>query len=100
MTPDLGVVLAAGGVLAFTVGLGVAVMRVPRCRGCGRPGVAEARAIADVDPRSSRWSTGAGPARPSSADARWPPGRVTPRAADATAGPPLEGVPSVPAQRA
>lgn len=50
MTSELGLVLAAGGVLAFAVGLGTAVLRVPRCRGCGRPGVAEARQIADVRP--------------------------------------------------
>jgi hypothetical protein len=50
MTPELGLILAAGSVLAFTVSLGVVVLRVPRCPGCGRPGVAEARQIADVHP--------------------------------------------------
>lgn len=50
MTPDVGLVLAAAAVLAFTVGLGVVVLRVPRCPGCGRPGVGEAVQIADVHP--------------------------------------------------
>jgi hypothetical protein len=50
MAPDLGLVLAVGGVLALTVGLGVAVLRVPRCPGCGRPGVGDAVQVADVHP--------------------------------------------------
>jgi hypothetical protein len=50
MPPDLGVVAAVVGVLTFTLGLGVLVLRAPRCPGCGRPGVAEARAIADTCP--------------------------------------------------
>jgi len=50
MAADLGLVLAAGGVLAFTAGLGAFVLRVPRCPGCRRPGTAEAREIADTHP--------------------------------------------------
>lgn len=50
MAPDLGLVLAAGGVLAFTVSLGLFVLHAPRCPRCHRPGVAEAREIADTHP--------------------------------------------------
>ena len=50
MAGDLGLIVAAGAVVAFTVALGALVLRVPRCPGCGRPGVAEARTIADAHP--------------------------------------------------
>jgi hypothetical protein len=50
MVPDLGLVVAAGSVVTFTMGLGVIVLRPPACRGCGRPAVGEARAIADAHP--------------------------------------------------
>jgi hypothetical protein len=70
MTPELGLILAAGSVLAFTVSLGVVVLRVPRCPGCGRPGVAEARQIADVHPALVEVIYAAGRARSSSVGAR------------------------------
>ena len=50
MSTDAGLVAAAVGILAFVIGLGVLVLRVPRCPGCRRPGVAEARALADAHP--------------------------------------------------
>ena len=49
MAPDLGLVLAGAGVLAFSVGLGAFVLREPRCPGCQRPGRSEAREIARGD---------------------------------------------------
>ena len=49
MATDLGLVLAVAGVLAFTVSLGVFVLHAPRCPRCRRPGVGEAREIADAD---------------------------------------------------
>jgi hypothetical protein len=50
MTPELSLVVAAATVLAFTVGLGIVILRVPRCPGCRRPGVGEVRAIAEDHP--------------------------------------------------
>ena len=50
MAPDLSLVLGGAGVLAFSVGLGALVLRVPRCPGCERRGQPEARAIAGADP--------------------------------------------------
>ena len=50
MAAEPGLVLAVAGVLAFTVSVGVFVLRAPRCPRCGRPGVGEAREIADADP--------------------------------------------------
>jgi hypothetical protein len=50
MATDLGLVLAVAGVLAFTVSLGVFVLHTPRCPRCRRPGVGEAREIADAHP--------------------------------------------------
>jgi hypothetical protein len=50
MASDLGLILATGGVLAFAVTLGVFVLHSPRCPRCRRPGVAEAREIADTHP--------------------------------------------------
>jgi hypothetical protein len=50
MDPELGLVLAAVGVAAFTVGVGALVLRTPRCPGCGRPGQPEAREIAGAGP--------------------------------------------------
>ena len=50
MTPELSLLTVAGALLAFTVGLGAIVLRVPRCSACGRQGVGEARAITDADP--------------------------------------------------
>jgi hypothetical protein len=50
MTPELSLVLAAAAVLAFAVGLGIFILRVPRCPRCRRPGVGEARAITEDHP--------------------------------------------------
>jgi hypothetical protein len=46
MALDLRLILAAGAVLAFTLGLGAFVLHAPRCPRCGRPGVGEAREAA------------------------------------------------------
>jgi hypothetical protein len=46
----MGLALAVAGVLAVTVGVATFAIRAPRCPGCGRPGVGEARAIADTQP--------------------------------------------------
>ena len=50
MTPDVGLVLAAAAILAFTFGLGVVVLRVPRCRAAGGRAWGSAWQIADVHP--------------------------------------------------
>jgi hypothetical protein len=50
MIPELSLVVAVAAVLAFTVGLGIVVCRVPRCPRCRRPSVGEARAIAEHHP--------------------------------------------------
>ena len=50
VSTDAGLVAMVGGLLAFVIGLGVLVLRVPRCPGCRRPGVADARTIADAHP--------------------------------------------------
>ncbi len=50
MSTDAGLVAMVGGLLAFVIGLGVLVLHVPRCPGCRRPAVAEARAVADAHP--------------------------------------------------
>ena len=49
MAAEIGLVLAVAGVLAFTVSVGVFVLHAPRCSRCRRPGVGEAREIADAD---------------------------------------------------
>jgi hypothetical protein len=69
MATDLGLVLAVAGVLAFTVRLGVFVVHGPRCPRCRRPGVGEAREIADAPHFSSSWCTAAWSATGSSGGA-------------------------------
>jgi hypothetical protein len=49
MAAELGLILAVAGVLAFTVSVGMFVLHTPRCPRCRRPGVGEAREIADAD---------------------------------------------------
>jgi hypothetical protein len=50
MPPDLGLISAVVGVLAFTVGLAALILHTPRCPACRRPGQPEARELAGAGP--------------------------------------------------